>query len=111
MVKAFGINHVTMGVNFESVVTTDEGLRHAMTSGSVMQFLKALGEGNQKRYPGTFEKGWTALENFKPDLILCHPICGTLCSIYCHRYSVPVIHVPLQLVLLTGEVSPFGMNR
>jgi len=111
MVKNVGLDYVKVGVSSEESLNKEKSLKDAMMDGNVFSFFAALAEVNNKNYPDSIKQGWTALEQFKPQLILYGVLCTAMVNAYTHmNTNVPAIPTFLAVTLPTGECPPLGLS-
>lgn len=94
--KKFGLDAIGVLYDSEKLLNEPE-MREAMATSDLMKFFDGLGKANKEAFPETLAKKIKAFDDFKPDVILSHPLDFWENHALACRLGIPHITMQLQI--------------
>jgi len=109
-VKSFGLDVAEVTPDTEHLIRNTPGLLECMIKGNWLRFVKIIGELLIKLFPENMRRTMSAIEDFRPDMLLASELTFVLASAIGASRGIPVIKCDLFGFVPTG-FAPSLLNE
>jgi sterol 3beta-glucosyltransferase len=102
-VESFGLQAASCFPDIEAFIRDNKRIREAMESGRFMTYMGSQEKWAREHFPQAVMDQWTAVQSFRPDLLITGPDLLPCAQAFSQILQVPIVYAGLQLFAPTKQ--------